>query len=461
MSVLARRARDGELERHRALLAMRDSVVVATAALLPRSGSSATIEAVDDALEQLLDAGAHLGDLELVKSRWITWAQRRLIDTHRSAEFKRREAAPVDEHDKALAQGGRADPFAVGEDSRQWWRLQEILGSLTGSQREWADAWLPQVLSSSLGQGAQPRGLHDALGWTPAKTKKTAQRARRKMAAFIEDRSSGSVCTNRQALLDAFILATSADHQHRAGTKLDERRYEAVLLHVAGCEDCFAAWRSRRHALLARCGAVVMLPLDSVAAAAHAVTGKLAGLLSGAQNAAQSLLGRVGLGGGATAAAGGGAAAISSKTAAVCVGVVCAAGAGVGEITGVLPPIVPKDPPNPQRQEAVRKAAPAPVRPTVARPTVRSPAPPPPASTRPKTSSKATSTTSSSTKRTTTAARTTPRLPTRRSTPGDLPPASTSSTNSSSSSTSASTSSAPAPSAPTVTPTCTPGDLGC
>jgi hypothetical protein len=62
----------------------------------------------------------------------------------------------------------------------------------------------------------------------------------------------------------------------------------------------------------------------------QAFADRLASLASGAHSATLSLLQRLGLGG---------AAAIGSKTAAVCVGVVCAAGAGVGEFTGVLPPI--------------------------------------------------------------------------------------------------------------------------
>lgn len=457
MSVLARRARDDELERHRALLAMRDSVVSATAAQLPKGGSSATFEAVDDALEQLLDAGAHVGDLALVKARWITWAKRRLIDTHRSAEFKLREVAPVDQHEQALAHRADEDPLAGGEDTRQWWRLQEILQSLSGPQREWAQAWLAQV-SGSLAAGAQPRGLHEELGWPVAKTKKTAQRARRKMAAFIEQRSSGEVCSDRQALMDAFISATAAaGARRRAGADLDDQRYEAVLLHIAGCEDCFGAWRTRRRALPSRCGAIFMFPLDSLAATGQAIAGKLAGLLSGVQQTTVSLLGRVGLGGGATAAAGGSAAAISTKTAAVCVGVVCAAGAGVGEIAGVLPPIARKDPP-PQRQEAIRKPPPAPA----VQPTASSPSRAASASTRPSLSTSHTTTTSSTTRSTPAVTRTTA-LPRRRITPGDLPTASTSPGPSSPTSTPASNAarSNQIERAAADTPSCIPGDLGC
>lgn len=455
MSLLARRADDVALERHRALLAMRASVIDATAQRFPRIGSAATFDAVDDALEQLLDAGAHLDELDIVKARWISWSRRRLIDTYRSPEFKLREATPVDEHHQALEHSAD-DPRAVGEDTRQWWRLQEILRSLSGPQREWAQAWLAQV-SGSLAPGAQPRGLHEELGWPVAKTKKTAQRARRRMAAFIEQRSSGEVCNDRQALMDAFISATTAAGQRRhAGAELDEQRYEAVLLHIAGCEDCFGAWRARRRAVPSRCGAIFMFPLDSLAAAAQAIAGKLAGLLSGVQQTTVSLLGRVGLGGGATAAAGGSAAAISTKTAAVCVGVVCAAGAGVGEITGVLPPIARKDPP-PQRQEAIRKAPPAPV----VQPTVSAPSLPVSASPRSSSSTSQTTSTSSITRSTpssTPVVTRTTLLPSRRITPGDLPPASAIGP---SSPTSTPASGAAKPRAAADTPLCIPGDLGC
>jgi hypothetical protein len=122
------------------------------------------------------------------------------------------------------------------------------------------------------------------------------------------------------------------------GPELDGEHYEAVLFHVAGCEDCWAAWHTRRRALLGRCGAILAAPVEAVAVVAQGLEAKLAGLAHSVHAQGSALLARVGIGG--AAAAGGGAATIGGKAAAVCVGVVCAATAG-GELAGVLRPIAP------------------------------------------------------------------------------------------------------------------------
>ena len=109
-----------------------------------------------------------------------------------------------------------------------------------------------------------------------------------------------------------------------------------MLFHVAGCEDCWAIWHARRRSLLGRCHTILLVPVDALSAAGHALADRLAAAAVGAHSATQALLARLGLGGAGAAALGGGAATISGKTAAVCVGVVCAATAG-GEIAGVLP----------------------------------------------------------------------------------------------------------------------------
>jgi DNA-directed RNA polymerase specialized sigma24 family protein len=353
MSVLARR---DEFRRERALIAMRDAVVVATTNYMPTAGSSATLEAVDEALAQLVATRQHVGDADEVKALWITYARRRLIDEHRSAEAKHRDAITVDEHAHALAVAAPADTGEPTDERRAHLRVREILSVLHGEQRRWAQAWYREVLS--LPAGAQPRGLPDVLGWSSAKTEKTSQRARRKMAAFITERQSGVLCAEQRTLLDAFIAASAPDRGQ--SETLDDERYEALVLHVAGCEDCWALWDARRRSLRARCHAIVLLPLDALSAAGHALADRVAAAAAGAHSATQALLGRLGLGGAGAAALGSSAATISGKTAAVCVTVVCAATAG-GEIAGVLPALHERTPKTQDATAKPKKAiAPAP-----------------------------------------------------------------------------------------------------
>jgi hypothetical protein len=372
MSLSARRGRDQELERERALVAMRDSVVAATTASMPGAGSSATLEAVDEALAQLVAGRAHHADAAEVKALWIRYARCRLIDEYRSADSRYRDATAVDDHAQALAVAGVGDLCDVIEAERQSWRVREIISVLHGEQREWAEAWCREVLSGSLPPGAQPRGLPDALGWTSAKAEKTAQRARRKMASFVTRRQRGEVCTEQRALLDEFSTASRGG---RLPEELDQERFEAIVFHAVGCEDCFTMWHVWRRAPRLRPLAIVMVPIDAIVAAAQGLSAKLAGA---ATAAATSVLGRLGIGG--AAAAGGGAATIGAKTAAVCVGVVCAATAG-GEIAGVVPPLLHDRAPQTSAQDAPPKreqtvAAPATAA-TTANPVA--PAPPPPA----------------------------------------------------------------------------------
>lgn len=333
MSVRAQRERHEQYERERAVLRMREAVVCAIApAHVRRVGTSAVQEAVDEALAQIVAAGGHLGEPEAVKALWITCARRRVIDEQRSAESRHRDATRVDEPHRGLDQRLHDDLTQPTEDGRQEWRIREILGVLRGDQRLWAEAWYDEVLSGSRPSGAQPRGLGDALGWSPSKTKSVSRRARARMAAFIDDRANGVICEERRALLDAFIMTG----RRRSGHGLDDARYETVLFHLAGCETCYAAWHMRRRSLPARCGAVLVLPIDGLASAAHALSAKATCLAMSAYGQASSLLARAGIGG--AAAAGGGAVSIGAKATAVCVGVVCAATAG-GEIAGVIPPI--------------------------------------------------------------------------------------------------------------------------
>jgi hypothetical protein len=316
------------------LLEMRASVVRAVWRRFPTAGSAAVEEAVDEALAQLVRAGSHLHDPAQVNAMWIVWSRRRLIDERRSSEFRNRDV--VEDLDRAVSAVASHDVTQLTDDDRQWWRIREILGVLRGDQRAWAEAWYDAVLSDTLPAGAQPRGLPDALGWSPAKTKSVSQRARRKMATFLEDRASGAICADRQALLDSFVESSSPRASQTGSAGLSPDRYEAVLLHVAGCEDCWALWYARKRSLVGRCHSILLVPVDALSAGGHALADRIAATALGAQHATQALLARLGLGSAGAVALGGGAATISTKTAAVCVTVVCAATAG-SEIAGVLP----------------------------------------------------------------------------------------------------------------------------
>jgi hypothetical protein len=450
MSVLARRAREQDDARRRALLGLGDSVFAAVTEEMPNAGSLAVEEAVERALRQILKKGAHRCDLELARRWWISWAKLRMIDGGRLLEWRDRDPIPVDEHPAALAHSILEDPLALDGEGLDAAGLQEILSSLSGPQREWADGLFGLLRQPAIDAAAAPK-LHEVLGWSPEKTRKTGQRARQTITAFIEDRASGAICSRRQAVLDAFIMATEPSYRAAAlddvDVDVDCRQFQAVVVHLAGCPECQAVWSRRRITLLGRCASVALLPVDALAAAAQAFAGKLAGAASGAQNAALSVLARLGIGGGAAAAGG---SALTGKTAAVCVGIICAAGAGTAELTGVLPPIAPDRTPA-AREQAKRGAPPAkraPARSSVpaAATAAVAPAPPPPPP--------------PATVRRTTATATPPPPPaasTPQFTPGDLEPTSATSR-------AAATPPPPPPPSPPVASTassCTPGDLGC
>ncbi len=437
-------------------MAMRPIVSSAVALKARPLDSSLVEDAVSEALTQMLAAGEHVGDPEEVKERWILYAKRRAIDIQRSAEYRRRDPVPVDDHALALALSVTDDITQASEQERAEWRAQEQLNELEGDERVWVEAWYDQILAGSLPAGAQPRGLAQAFGWTPAKTKSLSHRTRLKMVAFAQKRASGQICEERRALIEDFITASNGN-EFAGG--LDEKRYKQVLFHVAGCESCRAAWDTRRRSALGRALALVPLPLGGFADVARALREKLAGLSGAVHSATYSVRHRLGVGGGAGAVvAGGGAASLGGKAAAICTAVVCAAAAGGSALVTAVPGVLPFASHHATHHSVrhPRRAAPTP--PQNARvasftPTVTTPAatvaphataPPP--------------TTGSGTSKTPTF------------TPGDLQPAGTQSAPTSSGAHAASvTSKTPATSpvshAPTEhpqrQPTCTPGDLGC
>ena len=443
MSVLARRRDEEDDARRRALLGMRDSVTKAVAQQMPWAGPLAVEEGVEHALEKLLSKDAHRCELVFARNWWIRWARRAVVNIDKSAAARTREWVPVDEHPQALTRAAEDDALDLLDDDATTALRDELLSVLKGPQHEWAQALFAQLMCERDDDDPLPR-LDEVLGWSAAKTKKTAERACKTMTAFLNDRATGKVCSRRQSVLDAYITATE-DHAGAPPAEAARGQFAAVALHLTGCPECHLAWHRRRSSLRGRCGALIMVPLDSLAAAA------------------QAFAQRLGLGGGA-AAAGGGAVALGTKTAAVCVGLVCVA--GLGEVTGVLPPIAPlkSEKIDPMAAQTARpKPTPA-VSAVVARRTVgRTPAPPPPPAVRRSAATRRAGSSSTRTASSTSAPRTAvtpppppppppPAVATSSSqayTPGDLPDAPL----------------APPPPPPpppaAATPACVPGDLVC
>ncbi len=450
MTLLARRERDRVERCERALVGMRDAVV-AEMPHLPSLGSSPIDEAVDRALDEIRAQGQHLaGDPADLRGLWVLYARRRLIDHGRSAESRRRDRVPVEEHTEALALTGTGELVDLSEDDRDWWRALEILSVLPGDQAVWGKAWFLEIAA-----GRSGRGLAAVLGWSPAKTEKVSQRARAQMINFLRRRASGSVCSARRALLDAFNATRANRRAGRGwsdGDGLDQHRFELVLAHLMSCADCSTAWETGRRPPLARCAVILTLPFGQAAAAAAALRAKLAGVIAGAHGAAFSLRQRLGVGGGA-ATLGGGAATLGGKTAAICGAVLCTAGAAGGALVEAVPSILP-----PTARHA-HHASPAAHRPARARVATYTP---PPATT-----TAATTTVASATPATPAAGPPTPHptSPGASFTPGDLPPASAPASAGTPTTGAASGSGGPSGAASAAPasgqPSCTPGDLGC
>jgi hypothetical protein len=435
VSALARRGRDRQFERDRAIVEMRGRVLALVGGKHGRAyfaGSSAVEEAVGAALIELTESGKlHAGDVDDVFWLWIDVARKRLFDHYRSAEERHRALSTVHDLDGVL--GSDIDMGGLSEQTRRSWRVKEMLSVLRGDERRWAEVYYDAILD--LEPGAQPRGLHKELAWTPDETENVAKRARRRMLKLVKQRAAGVICTQRRSRLDAFIA------QAREGRAIAEIRtaegYDDVLVHIAGCEECWLAWHERRRVFAP---VILAFPAQILAGWWQALSDKFGGV--GA---------RVGIGG---ATAGGGAAATIGAKTAVCVGVACVAAVGTtAELTGVLPPL------KPDREIATVKRKPTrgPQRPAATRaPTVQRAAqtPPPPVTVRRTSTSSRPATSTSSSKASSSRAKASPPPPpppvarTSSYTPGDLPVG-------------GSPPPATAPPPPAASPSCVPGDLAC
>ena len=455
-----RQRRDTEQRQHE-LVAMQDRVIGTVAARFPTLGpdSAVVADCVAEVLSEVVLAGDYLGELDQVKNRWVLYAHRRVLDAVNSADAKRREPDPVEQHENALTALAVSASGELGGVSEADWRLRELFAPFRGDARLWLEAWSDQVVAGH----RQPRGLADLLDWSPEKTEWVSRDTRKKVLALAEKRADGTVCQQRRALLDPFTLASAG--RPLASVGLDDDTFVEVLVHIAGCEDCRVAWHARRRSLVGRCLGLLWLPVGHATAAAAALRAKLTGLFGSAHSASHSLRQRLGLGGGGAVVTGSGAATISGKAAALCGAAVCAAGAGgAAVVTGAGSALLPATilhahhaPRHPKPSTASAHLS------SYTPPAVTTPAPAP---TPAPVQQTATTPTQSA------APKAAPTV-TQPSAPGDLPPASSTSAGSptssspapSSSSSSSGAPAAPARSTPPAPPSssqgCAPGDLGC
>ena len=327
MSVLARRRRDEQFARERELVAMRDAVVLATtrggagrrivgdargrrrgprAARLGPSPSRGDRAGQGDSGSSTRAAGCSTSSAPRTPS-----SATRPPST--STVGRSRSACPAI---RTRSSKTTASPGAYGRSSASC-MVSNASGPRRGIARSCRRCPRARNLAGCpmpwAGRRRRRRRPHNARGAAWARSSRVARTAR--------SAPSSVRC----------LTASSRPAAATVSELLEHDGFEAIVFHVVGCEDCWAAWHSRRRPMLARPLAILAFPVDAIATAAHSFAGKLAGLTAAATT---SVLGRLGIGG--AAAAGGGAATIGTKTAAVCVGVVCAATAG-GEIAGVLP----------------------------------------------------------------------------------------------------------------------------
>ncbi len=332
-----------EAELARVRIECRWRVLCALTRRLPAIGSAAVEAAVDQAWMEIYEWECRY-DAGSVERHW-----ERLAYLRAQNGIRERQSHPLCDVDAlgetgALGDGGSGGGIAAVEAARTEARVAEIVRQVGGDGRRWLEATLDDP-------GVSPRLLAQRLGWAPEKLKSVARRTRGHLLEFLRARASGAICERRQAVMDAFA-ATHLAQQHDqapgvAGTRepswlLGGERYEQVALHIAGCEECEQAWRTAERRLL-RVRHALFLPLG--------VTAKVAGAGALALAAARHPLGalgrlcaelrmRVGLGVGRATAGGaaggaGTAGVLAGKGAAVCAGLVCAAGAGTAALVGL------------------------------------------------------------------------------------------------------------------------------
>ena len=331
-----------EAELARAWVECRSQVLRATTRSFPTAGSVIVEAAVDQAWVELHEQG-HTGPPERLLSRWKGLAYLRALNGVRERRRHPVSSTPVEELPES---GPLADSRAAGvETLRAEARAQEIVRQVSGDARRWLEA----VFDAP---SAPPREIARTLGWEPEKLKSVARRARPRLREFVSARATGVICKRRQAMMEAFAATHLAQQDPEHAARLGEHptlgpeRYQQVALHIAGCEECERAWHNAQSRLLrphlvffpaALAGKLTAAGGSAIAAARHAL-GRLDRLVWDLRVRAGSSVGRATAGGAAGTA--GTAGALAGKGAAVCVGLVCAAGAGTAAFVGLPADII-------------------------------------------------------------------------------------------------------------------------
>jgi hypothetical protein len=339
-----RQVKDAELAQ--AWVQCRRQVLGAIAHSFPAAGSLAVETAVDQAWSELYErnqteeqAGARAPDG--LPARLSRLAYLRALNGVRERRRHPLSTIPVEELAENGALGGRGSTTGM-EGLRAEARVQEIVGQVSGEGRVWLQAIMDDP-------SAPPREIARTLGWDREKLKSVSRRTRAGLREFVLARESGVIRERRQATMGAFAATRLArlDPAYAARfaglAMLGLERYEQTALHIAGCEECERAWRRAQARLLRPQLAVFPFGFAGKLAAAGAsgiARGRrmLDRLLGDLRLRVGSSVGRASAGGAAGTA--GTAGALAGKGAAVCVGVLCAAGAGTAALVGGLPAAV-------------------------------------------------------------------------------------------------------------------------
>ena len=349
--------RGNEAELARAWVEGRARVLRAVERSFPTAGSAMVEAAVDQAWVELYEQG-DVGSPERLLARWRGLAYLRALNGLRGRRRHFVDSVTLEELD-ATDVLGKGDSVAGAELAlRAEARVQEILRQVSGDARR----WLEVVIEAP---GGPPREVARTLGWDREKLKSVARRTRARLREFVAARASGVICERRQAVMEAFAATQLAQRdgagaaQFEGGSMLGGELYEQVALHIAGCEECERAWRRAQRKLLRP--RLVLVPVGvygklagaggSALAAGRRVLGGLARSLSDLRIRVGSSIGRVTAGGAAGTA--GTAGALAGKGAAVCVGVLCAAGAGTAALVGLPPSVIPHQAASHSRHRAV------------------------------------------------------------------------------------------------------------
>lgn len=329
-----------EAELAQAWVEYRSQVLHATSRSFPTVGSAAIEAAVDQAWVELYEQ-TPVGPLDGLSSRWRGLAYLRALNGVRERRRYPVDPLPVGELTATSALSDSRTVDALRAEAR----AQEIVNQVSGDARR----WLEMVIDAP---EAPPREVARTLGWDREKLKSVARRTRARLREFVSARASGVICERRQAVMEAFAATHLVQRDTAHAARLEGRLmlsgelYEQVGLHIAGCEECERAWRKAQNKLLRP--RLVFIPvtlggkLAGVGGLAFATgrraLGGLDRLLSDLRMRAGSGMGRATAGGAAGTA--GTAGALAGKGAAVCVGVLCAAGAGTAALVGLPPGVI-------------------------------------------------------------------------------------------------------------------------